>query len=251
VVEVVVEPKVAITNIIWSYDRQTHKINLLLIRRAEQPFQNYWALPETSLRIHESADQAALRLVHEKIGLKLSRFHTEQLETFTNPLRSPGHQREIALAYMTFLPDMPNLNAGYGAIDAQWFELGYDQLEHYTFTKGNLFFTLDQNQTESSFYQHFEQQRYLAFDHEWLINVACMRIRNKLDYQPNILLVLGQSFTLKEARKVYAAFLKISVQQIDNSNFRKTHGWLFQEAGLTAARKPGRPARLYRLKLKV
>lgn len=248
---VIAELKVVITNIIWSYDRQTHKINLLLIKRAEQPFQDYWALPETSLRVHESADQAALRLVREKIGLKLSRFHTEQLETFTNPLRSAGSQREIALAYMTFLPDMPKLNAGYGAVDAQWFELDHDQLKRYTFTKGNLFFALDQNETENSFYQHFEQQRHLAFDHEWLISVACWRIKNKLDYQPNILLVLGQQFTLKEAREIYAAFLRIPVQQIDNSNFRKTHGWLFQEAGLTTDRKPGRPARLYRLKLKI
>lgn len=248
-VEVVVEPKVTITNIIWSFDLRTQRVNLLLIKRADPPFQNYWALPETVMRLHESADQAALRLVQEKIGLKLSRFHTEQLETFTNPLRSPTAKREISLAYMTFLPDMPKLNAGYGAIDAQWFALGHDQQQNYTFTREAAEFVLPKRQSELEFYQTAQQKRFLAFDHEWLLKIACLRIRNKLDYQPSILLVLGKSFTLKAARVVYAAFLKIKADQIDNSNFRKTHDWLFQEVGVAAKQGPGRPARLYRLQV--
>jgi ADP-ribose pyrophosphatase len=80
-----------ITNIIWSFDRENHQVNLLLVRRTDQPFEQFWALPETEMRTDEGADEAALRLVREKIGLKLASFHTEQLATFTNLNEHPAN----------------------------------------------------------------------------------------------------------------------------------------------------------------
>ncbi|MFT9214088.1 NrtR DNA-binding winged helix domain-containing protein [Liquorilactobacillus ghanensis] len=249
--KIINQPEVTITNIIWSFDQKTQKVNVLLIKRADFPFKDYWALPETYLRETESADQAALRLVREKIGLELPRFYTEQLETFTNPLRSVSAQRQIALAYMTFLPDMPTLNPGYGATAAQWFQLETDPQHNYLFTGEQLSFNLTEQQTENNFYHALQANHHfghLAFDHEWLLKIACLRIRNKLDYQPNILRILGDIFTLKAVRIVYAAFLKRPVTAIDNSNFRKTHQHFFQEVGSAPNNGPGRPAHLYRLK---
>ncbi|MGJ3952717.1 NUDIX domain-containing protein, partial [Limosilactobacillus mucosae] len=69
--EIIARPLITITNIIWSFNRQTHEMQLLLIKRSEAPFKDAWALPETLLRSTESADDAALRLIKDKIGLEV------------------------------------------------------------------------------------------------------------------------------------------------------------------------------------
>ena len=114
--KIVERPLITITNLIWSFNKETHRVQLLLVKRKDEPFADRWALPETLLllRENESADQAAVRLIKEKIGLDLPETSTEQLATFTSPHRTPG-ERALALTYMTYLPAMPNLRPGYGA----------------------------------------------------------------------------------------------------------------------------------------
>ena len=244
--------QINIVNLIWSFDRETNQVNLLLVKRSERSALGMWSLPETFLGEHESADQAALRLVQDKIGLKLAAFHTEQLETFTAPQRVTAHHRNLSLAYMTFLPEMPPLNPGYGASDARWFALSTVD-SRYCFSNGLVQFQVAAEQKQEDYYANLaayvkKTPHRLAFDYEWIIKVACLRIRNKLDYQPNILLILGDSFTIREARCVYAPFLQTKMEQIDNSNFTKTHSKLFEETGISVSKKRGRPAKVYRLK---
>lgn len=106
--EIVARPLITITNIIWSFNPNTHLPQILLIKRANEPFKNKWALPETLLRRNESADAACIRLIKDKIGMSIPHGATEQLATFTDPNRVSG-ERALALAYMTFLPAMPQL----------------------------------------------------------------------------------------------------------------------------------------------
>ncbi len=61
---------------------------------------------QRTMRTDESADEAALRLVREKIGLKLASFHTESPATFTHPERTPG-QRTLFTRLHDFLPECP------------------------------------------------------------------------------------------------------------------------------------------------
>lgn len=244
------QPNITITNIIWSFNQTTKHVNLLLVKRANYPFKNCWALPETVMRPTESADTAALRLVREKIGLKLAGFHTEQLATFTQPNRVPG-DRSLSLAYMTFLPEMPPLTAGYGATDARWFTFDYDDTR-YRLQNGSLIFHTTPIVDHDVYYDQLtDHERHadtsLAFDHEWILREACERICNKLDYQPNILLILGDYFTLKRARTVFAVFRQVPLESIDNSNFKKNHKHLFQPVGTSSSTHPGRPAKEYQL----
>ncbi|MFD1466057.1 NUDIX domain-containing protein [Lapidilactobacillus mulanensis] len=251
--EMIEQLQIMITNVIWSFDRDNSQVNVLLVKRSDAPYQDYWALPETFMRVNESADAAALRLVKEKIGLKLSSFHTEQLATFTAPQRSlADEERTISLAYMTFLPERPVLRAGYGAADARWFALSNgSQYDGYRFSQADLLFHAAAAAKATDYYAEFKNHyatEQLAFDHEWILKTACVRIKNKLDYLPNVLLILGDSFTLREARLVYAPFLITNVHEIDNSNFRKTHKFLFEEVGTSSKKTRGRPAMLYQLR---
>lgn len=245
---ILAKPLITITSVIWSFDRMNKQLQILLVKRANAPYQNDWALPETFMRSDESADEAALRLIREKIGLTLAQGHTEQLATFSNQNRTPN-ERALSLAYMTFLPEMPPLKAGYGALEARWFAFTPSS-EGYCLTNGVHRFQTAVPSSEHAYYHQLPTQdakAHLAFDHEWILKVACDRIRNKLDYQPNILLVLGAAFTLKDARTIYAPFLKLSVADIDNSNFKKTHRMLFKEVGTVSKKQIGRPAKLFQL----
>lgn len=123
--EIIARPLVTITNVIWSFNTELHRPQLLLIKRADEPLKGHWALPETLLRSKESADAACIRLIDDKIGLQVPMNSTEQLATFTDPKRVTG-TRALALAYMTYLPSTPKLHPGYGATDAQWFVLDKD-----------------------------------------------------------------------------------------------------------------------------
>ncbi|MFD1471966.1 NrtR DNA-binding winged helix domain-containing protein [Companilactobacillus mishanensis] len=239
---------VNIVNIIWSFDSSSEKIMVLLIKNSRAPYTDKWGLPTTLLRVNENAEEASLRLIREKIGIDLPNFYTEQLETFSNVHRSLS-QREIALTYMTYLPSMPDLTPGYGAKEAAWFAVDYDQASYVLKYQNFTFHTLADSIIENDFYQkvdQHDQSSNLISDHSLILREAFKRVTNRLDYLPTILLILGDSFTLKKAREVYATFNKRSVNEIDNSNFRKTHGHLFSEVGFEHG-KSGRPAKLYKL----
>ncbi|MBU5582568.1 NUDIX hydrolase, partial [Enterococcus sp. S181_ASV_20] len=65
--------------------------------------------------------------------------------------------------------------------------------------------------------------------------------------QPLILQVLGEEFTITEARKVFAKFLGVDYKTVDPSNFKKAMLQYFDEIG----ERPvgiGRPSKIYRLK---
>ena len=116
---------------------------------------------------------------------------------------------------------------------------------------GALHFKASEATSQAKYYENaeYDPKTHLAFDYDWIFKVACERIRNKLNYRPNVLLVLGSTFTMREARCVYAPFLMKKVDEIDNSNFRKTHMHLLKEIGTeTVQKRPGRPAKIYALK---
>jgi len=247
--QVVNRPLISITNVIWSFDPVTHQLLVLLLQRANAPFKGTWGLPTTYLRTDESAEAASLRLVREKLGLNLPTFHTEQLATFTNTQRGPG-DRELALTYMIYLPTMPKLVPGYGAQAVDWFAIQPDSKGYNLIGHGLTFTGLPLVVSAETYYR--DQTPYvtpngLTADHTLILRTALIRVRNRLDYAPTILLVLGREFTLKQARELYAIILRKPLSSIDNSNFRKTHVHLFAEIGLAHQHASGRPAKVYRL----
>lgn len=245
--QVIERPLVSITNVIFSFDQVTKQLLILLLQRSAAPFAGAWGLPTTALRVDESADMAASRLVKEKLGVGLKRLKPEQLGTFTNVARVPD-ERTLALTYMVYLPVKPELVPGYGARDVRWFAVTPRE-QRDDLVAGTLTFTgVADDLSPAAFYQQEWTEGMLAADHGLIIRTALQRVRNRLDYAPTILKVLGDAFTLKRARELYALLRRESVNQIDNSNFRKTHGHLFEAVGFDRHSGSGRPARVYQLK---
>src|SRR3954447_7601067 len=77
-------------------------LQVLLWERALEPFAGAWSLPGGELAAHETLEQSIRRHLAAKVDVReLS--HLEQLETLSEPDRSPL-RRELATAYVGLVP---------------------------------------------------------------------------------------------------------------------------------------------------
>ncbi len=112
-------------------------IEILLIRRGNDPFKGAWALPGGFLDLDEELEEAARRELREETGLSVSTLR--EIGVFGAIGRDP-RGRTITAAYLAFLDERPAPRAGDDAVEAAWFPL--------------------------------DTQRKLAFDHEEIIKRA-------------------------------------------------------------------------------
>ncbi|MFC7047651.1 NUDIX domain-containing protein [Emcibacter nanhaiensis] len=97
------------------------ELQVLLVRRAQEPFKDTWALPGGFVDIDEDLEQAARRELEEETGLR--DIPLEQLHAFGAVERDP-RERVISVAYLARLPEnAPQPRAGSDAAAAAWFPL--------------------------------------------------------------------------------------------------------------------------------
>ena len=185
-------------------------LRVLLIERAEAPFQGALALPGGFVRMDETVDDAARRELREETGL--DNVFLEQLYTFGALDRDP-RGRVVSVAYYALVNLADHrVQSGTDARDARWVAV--------------------------------PDARGLAFDHERILEVALERLRAKVRYQPIGFEMLPDRFKLSQLQALYEAILG---RALDKRNFRKrilAMGLLAQageERGV-----PHRAARLFR-----
>ena len=205
-------PHPAVTVDITIFTVRNDQLQVLLIKRALEPFQGEWALPGGFVEMDESLEQAAERELREETGV--SGVYLEQLFSFGEPKRDP-RERVITIAYYALMPsDTVELKAASDAEGVGWF--GVDKLPE------------------------------LAFDHHDILDMALERLKAKLEYSTIALQLMPASFTLTELQHVYEL---IAREAIDKRNFRKRI-LAFDVIELTGEEKregPHRPAKLYRV----
>ncbi|WP_157216564.1 NUDIX hydrolase [Flavisphingomonas formosensis] len=198
----------------------------LLIRRDEHPDLGLWALPGGFVRIDESLDDAARRVLSEKA--RMDGAYMEQLYSFGAVGRDP-RMRIITVAYFALLPAerfAAALRAGPGLTLARIAAPGADGPATATDADGPL---------------------ALAFDHAEILSLAVRRLRGKLDYSPVGFALLPDLFTLRQLQDVHEA---ISGMSLNKPAFRRRmldKGWL-EPTGERETGASFRPAELYRFK---
>jgi 8-oxo-dGTP diphosphatase len=204
-------PHPAVTTDVVLFCILEHTLQLLLIRRAAEPFRGMWALPGGFLEIDEDLDTCAKRELEEETGIR--DVYLEQLYTFGKPHRDP-RERIISVAYYALTQaEQAAVRAGSDAREARWFAL--------------------------------RDLPELAFDHTEIITLAHRRLVAKLDYSNIAFQFMPETFTLSELQSVYEILLN---RRLDKRNFRKRFlaQDLIQATGRYTRSGKHRPARLYR-----
>ena len=182
-------------------------LNVLLVRRNNEPFKDKWAIPGGYVRMSENLDEAAMRVLKEKTNVE--NIYLEQLYTFGDPLRHPV-SRVITCAYFALIR--------------------LSDVEVVT--------------TDEIAWHKVSELPPLAFDHKEIIEYSLKRTRERLEMCPVAYQLLNEKFTLTEMQKAYEMIME---KKLDKRNFRKkvitTEG--LRELNEFSKSSSKRPARLY------
>ena len=91
---------------------------VLLIKRTNEPFKDYWALPGGYMDFNENALEASVRELKEETGLSAE--HIRFISVYSDPSRHP--QQVVSVAYLID-KWQGQVKAGDDAGQAEWFTL--------------------------------------------------------------------------------------------------------------------------------
>ena len=110
-------PRPAVTVDIALFFKAESYVEVLLIRRAREPYKGLWAFPGGFVDKDESLEHAASRELLEETGL--TGIHLHQIGAFGDPGRDPrGHT--VSIVFSAMLKDRSNARAADDAADAKW-----------------------------------------------------------------------------------------------------------------------------------
>jgi len=190
-------PHISVDCVVFGFDGEF--IRVLLIKR-KQAGQEVYALPGDLLRLSESLDSAASRILNDLTGLK--DIYLEQFRTFgdldrisdpidiewLNTIREHPEERVVTIAY-------------YSLIKVDRFDL-----------KASFF-------AEQVLWQPIDEKRQLAFDHNNIANTAWSMLRDKIRHEPIVAFsLLPDKFTLRQLQGLYESIVGST---LDKRNFRK------------------------------
>ncbi len=189
-----------------------NRLKVLLVKRANEPFKGKWAIPGGFIRLSETMDNAAIRILKEKTNVQ--NIYLEQLYTFGDPKRHPN-ARVITCAY-------------YALIRSDDIELSFE----------------DNTETTEVQWHFVYDLPALAFDHKEIIEYSLKRTRERLEFCPIAFQLLPEKFTLTELQKSYELIL---AKKLDKRNFRKKmlSASILKELNEYTKSASKRPARLY------
>ena len=188
-------------------------LEVLLVKRAREPFKGKLSLPGGYMPKGETTKQALERVLLEKTSLSLQDDlpYIEQLYTFDTVSRDPrGHA--VSVTYMA-----------YGS------KLDEDKLSN-----------------EVSFYP-VNDLPSLAYDHADIVHYAHQRLITRLTHTNAIAAFLPQEFSLTDLQTAYEV---VFGKSFDKRNFRKKilSFNMIEQTGSQRRDGPHRPARLFRFK---
>ncbi|MGB3755656.1 MAG: NUDIX domain-containing protein [Rivularia sp. (in: cyanobacteria)] len=210
--------KVGVDNAIFSVDIAQNRLLILLIMRPSEPFAKTWGLPGTLVREGESLEDAAYRIMAEKICVE--NLYLEQLYTFGGPQRDP---REASDSY------------GVRYLSVSYFAL-------VRFEEAQL---ITDSVADVAWYP-VKEIPSLAFDHNEIISYGHKRLRNKLQYSPVAFDVLPEKFTLNDLYQFYTTVLGENFSDYSNFRARLLKLGFLSDTGIKVSRGAGRPASLYK-----
>lgn len=236
-------------------------LQVLLIKRDQQPDKDMWCIPGGFIRKDESLEEGAARKLKEKTGIE--DMYLEQLYTFGDVDRDK-RTRVITISNMALVAKEKIKTIEVDSLkEKKWFwvekhlveskndlhienkyklnlkseddevEIAYDVVEK--IEKGIL-------RKKSITYILEEQCKdKLAFDHYKILDYGIDRLRNKVEYTPIAFNLLPKLFTVIELQYVYEAIMGRKIL-----NFRRKMNDFIIETDEKIEGKPHRPAKVFK-----
>jgi 8-oxo-dGTP diphosphatase len=194
------------------------ELQLLLMKRAAEPFADRWALPGGYIHPEEDGDLevAARRTLRSKAGIETP--YLEQLQGFGGAARDPRGWT-ATFAYVALIAsDTLVLRHGANAEEVAWWPVRGESVAP-----------------------------VLAFDHAEIVAAATRRLRGKVEYTSLPVHLLPEKFTLPDLQRVYEQILG---RRMDKSAFRKKIAEFDFLEPVANEKRPAsnRPAQIYRIK---
>lgn len=203
----------SITTDIVIFTIENDELKVLLIKRAEEPFKNQWALPGGFILKNEPPEKAALRVLKNKAGI--DSIYMEQLYTFPGSGRDP-RGNIITIAYFALAPK--------------------DKIK-----------IINSDEIQMPTFRSVKKLPDIAFDHNRIITYGLQRLQSKLEYTNVVYSLLPQYFTFNQLQKTYEIILN---KKLDKRNFRKKFMLLslIKPTKKILKGERQRPAQLYKFK---
>ncbi|MGZ3438978.1 MAG: NUDIX hydrolase [Polyangia bacterium] len=202
------------------------ELRVALYKRADPPQRGHFALPGGFMHIDESIEEAANRVMAQKVGL--AGVFLEQLYTFGDLRRDP-RGRVVTVSY-------------YALVDARRFHdksapaaiSARVQVPWPGETGGPVDVVDDERRALPLF-----------LDHADILGLAVKRLRGKLDYSPVGFQLLPTEFTLRQLQEVHEA---VRGEPVNKDSFRRRMlaSGLLEATGAHEREVVHRPAELYR-----
>lgn len=188
------------------------KLTVLLVKRDTHPFLGQWSLPGGFVRLDESPETAARRVLHDKTGL--DDIYIEQLYTFGAPDRDP-RMRIISCAYLSLIDRGEySLSTSDKALQTAWFEIEFAKdSEEIILKSGDESLNISvkshivQNGKIDMLAYVVEDGSALAFDHASLILEGLLRLRGKTEYTDIVFNLMPEQFTISQLQQIYEIIL--------------------------------------------
>ena len=174
-------PHPAVTTDCVLFCYKNKQLQVLLIKRGNNPYKGWWAFPGGFMDIDESIEECAKRELKEETHLE--NIYMQQFHCLGSVNRDP-RERVVTIAFMAFIrSDDYKVIADDDASDARWFSI--DELPP------------------------------LAFDHKEMLTIALQELRKKIHFEPIVFHLLNEEFSMSELQNVYECILDTHFNQED------------------------------------
>ena len=171
-------------------------LQVVLVRRRDDPYKGMWALPGGFKRPDETLKDAASRELREETGVEAADYLNE-FGAYGDPGRDP-RMNVVTIGFLAVLRDVGDLAGGSDAVDARLVPVA----------------------------DAIGGEVGLAFDHGRILQDAVERARRDLETTSLAKAFVGPMFTLKSLRNVFEALWET---ELDAANFHRT---MTRSAGL-------------------
>ena len=225
------------------------KFSILLVKRDIYPFKDKWCLPGGFIKMDETLEEAANRVLESETNLK--NIYIEQLYTFSDVNRDP-RMRIVSTAYMA-LVDKNEIKQKLNE-NSCWFNISSieETARQYKVTlengKEKINFTINKGQKEKTTDRYdfsIAKNDKLAFDHPLVIISGIERLKNKLEYTDIVFNMMPKYFTLGELQQVYEVILN---KKLLSPDFRRIIANKVEKTDQVRKGKGHRPSALFKYK---